>query len=379
MTDIAVIGAGVVGLSTAWLLAEAGLTVTVLDSGTAGSGVSRHAHGEIVPPAPAAQPLWRQSLLLYQRLSEHGDFEWDPEPVGTAIVADHGAEDLLPARKDAVPDGHVVDAAGLCAVEPSIAPSNAGALLLAEGRRLNPRKAVAALARCAGSAGAMLHNGVTVVGLHHAPGMWHLQTSDGSSIDARRVVVAAGFRSPRLVQDVACRIPLVGVRGRILLTEPLPPMLTRIVSDASAGAAALSAARTTMKDLATRGSESVAAAALLHQRPDGRFAIGSSWAPSLWPEDPATARHIAHAAVRRVPALADAVVEDSWSDVRPCSVDGRPIIDEIAENLYVCCGHGGEGFMNGPGSAELLTRIVLGHQTGPQATAFSARRFTPPN
>ncbi|MFJ9752871.1 NAD(P)/FAD-dependent oxidoreductase [Streptomyces chartreusis] len=377
MSDLAVIGAGVVGLSAAWLLAEADVAVTVLDSGAAGSGVSRRAHGEIVPPAPAVQPLWRESLLMYERLAGHGEFEWDATPVGTAVVADHGAEELLLARADAAPDAHRVDGAGLAAVEPAIASSSAGAVLLAEGRRLHPQRAVAILARCARNAGATVRGGVTVVALQHlGAGGWRLQTSDGDVIDVPRVVVAAGLRTPQLVEDTGVSIPLVGVRGRILLTEPLPPLLTRIISDVGAGAAALAAARTTMKDLAADRDPSVAVAVLVHQRRDGRLAIGSSWAASLRPEELCTAGQMAKAAVRRIPRLADVVVEDSWSGVRPCSVDGRPVIGEVAQGLYVCCGHGGEGFMNGPGSAALLSRIVLGRPRAPWAHLFRATRFT---
>ncbi|MGW1729053.1 NAD(P)/FAD-dependent oxidoreductase [Streptomyces sp. NPDC002306] len=382
MADVAVVGAGVVGLSTAWMLAEAGPAVTVFDSGSPNGGASGCAHGEIVPPAPAVQPLWHQSILHYQRLAEHGDFGWDQTPVGTLVMASQGEEDLLLARKKDNDANRVevrlVDAAELKAVEPSIDPAGGSALLYTEGRRINPHKAVAALARSARAAGAELSGGVTVVCLRRAAGRWQLLTSTGRCIEASKVVLATGLRTALLVQDVGCRIPLVGVRGRILLTEPLPPTLTRIVSAVSAGSAALAATRTTLNGLATAANEPAAVGALMHQRHDGRFAIGASWSPSLWPEDRFTATRIAQGAIRRIPALVDAAVEDSWSGVRPYAADGRPIIDEIAEDLYACCGHGGEGFILGPGSASLMSQIVLDRNVANTAAAFSASRFTQP-
>ena len=43
--DVAVVGAGLIGLSVAWRLAAAGLSVAVLDRGAAGAGASLAATG----------------------------------------------------------------------------------------------------------------------------------------------------------------------------------------------------------------------------------------------------------------------------------------------------------------------------------------------
>ncbi|WP_159395836.1 NAD(P)/FAD-dependent oxidoreductase [Streptomyces sp. 3211] len=380
MADVAVIGAGVVGLSTAWMLAEAGTAVTVLDSSSSEGGASGRAHGEIVPPAATVQPLWRETLAIYQRLAEHNDFGWDHTPVGTIITADRGEEKLLLARKHAN-DTHrvatrLVRAPELKTVEPAVDLSDGCALLLTEGRKINPHKAVAALAGSARAAGAALRCGVTVVGLQRTAGRWRVMSSDGRIFEATKVVLATGLGTSQLAQEVGCRIPLVGVHGRILLTEPLPTTLTRIVSAISAGPAAFAATRTTLRDLATPTHKPAAVASLMHQRQDGRFAIGASWSPALLPEGRYPATRIAKAAIRRVPILADAVIEGSWSGVRPYAVDGRPVIDEIAEGLYTCCGHGGEGFILGPGSARLMSQIVLNRPPICSTAEFSATRFS---
>nr|WP_107909026.1 FAD-dependent oxidoreductase [Streptomyces chartreusis] len=379
MAEVTVVGAGVVGLSVAWMLAEAGAAVTVVDSGPPGRGASGYAHGEIIPPSSDLQSLWRQSLAVYQRLAQHGDFGWDGQPIGTVILAHHHETGLLIARNRAYNahgvETQLVDAGQLRGMEPSIAPAGGGALVLAEGRRVNPRQTVAALAGSARSVGVELNCDITVVGLRRAAGRWQLLFADGRRTQARKVVLATGLHTSQLAQGVGCRIPLVGVRGRILVTEPLPQTLSRIVSSVAAGPAALAATRTTLGDLAA-GAPAIVAA-LMHQRRDGRFAIGASWSPALGPEDKYSPSRIAQAAVRRLPALADAAAEDSWSGVRPYAVDGRPVIDEIEEDLYACCGHGGEGFILGPGSAQLMAQIVLDRDgTHAAAASFSADRFT---
>ena len=49
--DVAVIGAGVIGLSIAWRLVERGLTVAVFDRGEAGAGTSFAATGMLAAAA----------------------------------------------------------------------------------------------------------------------------------------------------------------------------------------------------------------------------------------------------------------------------------------------------------------------------------------
>ncbi|WP_460365407.1 NAD(P)/FAD-dependent oxidoreductase, partial [Actinocorallia lasiicapitis] len=206
---------------------------------------------------------------------------------------------------------------------------------------------------------------------------WRVLTTDGRDRTFPRVVLAAGLHTTALVRDVGGDLPLFGVRGHVLLTTPLPPLLKRIIAWAGSGAALASATGLTLGTLADRTEARTPAvvAALLHQREDGRVALGASWSSSLWPEEADTTQRIARAGIRLVPALAEATVEASWSGVRPATADGLPVIDEIASGLHVCCGHGGLGFTAGPGSAELLTETMLGRSRD-EAIPFAARRLS---
>ncbi len=58
--DLAVIGAGAIGMSIGWRAAAAGLRVLVLERGEPGSGTSHHAAGMLAPVAevtPGEEPL----------------------------------------------------------------------------------------------------------------------------------------------------------------------------------------------------------------------------------------------------------------------------------------------------------------------------------
>jgi len=375
-----VVGAGVVGLSVAWQLATRGVAVTVWDAGHPGGGASGRAHGQVVPPAAALVPLWRESLRLYQELAEMGEFGWDRRPIGTLVLAWTPDElDLLGGR-DGTGDGRRLDGAAVRELEPAVSQDVVGGLALPEGRRIDPTLVVATLALAARRAGASLRTGEPVVDLVPAGERgWRLVTAGGLVADHRAVVLAAGAGTAALAGRAGRNLPIVGVRGRILLTEPLPPLLGRLLADCRLGTAtALAAARPFLGTLRGPNDHRPSVALLAHQRADGRVVLGASWSPD-GDGDPGDHRdldaRIARNALNRLPGLADARIERTWSGVRPCSPDGRPVVGRVAPGLYVCCGHGGEGFIAGPGTASLLADLVLHRPPYTDPRPFSADRF----
>ncbi|MDQ4084178.1 MAG: FAD-binding oxidoreductase [Actinomycetota bacterium] len=146
-TDIAVVGAGIVGLATAYTAAQQGLSVTVYDAAPPGSGQSagqsrlfRHAHDDprLVALAVQSRALWRA---------------WEAD-LGTQLVSDDGAVALGPAVPDRLhvlggfPDlpARRIDPAELAERLPLLAPYDGPAMLDEAGGAIRARAAVAALA-----------------------------------------------------------------------------------------------------------------------------------------------------------------------------------------------------------------------------------------
>src|SRR5262244_3410497 len=100
--DVAIIGAGVVGLGIAWRLAQRGAAVTLFDKAAAGSGAS-HAAAGMLAICAEAEP-GEQDLVALGRLSQSlwPDFAAELEAAcgcavdrrseGTLVVALHAAE-----------------------------------------------------------------------------------------------------------------------------------------------------------------------------------------------------------------------------------------------------------------------------------------------
>lgn len=146
-TDVTVIGAGVVGLSTAWQLACRGAEVLLLDAGPPGGGASHAAQGEMVPPAPPLGGLWRHSLELYERLADDHPVEYDRPPRGTLVVGLPGRPG--PAVRRTAAAGEHLAGDDLHGFEPALAPRVRAGLRYTEGRRLGPRSVVTALTAAA--------------------------------------------------------------------------------------------------------------------------------------------------------------------------------------------------------------------------------------
>ena len=69
MSDVVIVGGGIVGAACAYYASQAGLSVTVLERGTVGSGTTSRGEGNILvsdkgPGAELDLALWSRSLWL---------------------------------------------------------------------------------------------------------------------------------------------------------------------------------------------------------------------------------------------------------------------------------------------------------------------------
>jgi glycine/D-amino acid oxidase-like deaminating enzyme len=197
--DVAVIGAGVLGLSTALALAEAGVNVAVLEAATAGEGASGRNGGLVVPSLPRIGPADVRAKLGDERAARL-----------LALLA--GGADALFAlirRKsiacDAVQSGwlnpaHAAvlaprvqarvaawQAAGARCVWLDAPETRArlgsdlfhGALFDPSGGHLDPLAYTRGLARAAVAAGAVMYETSPVIGAERRGDTWRLRTARG--------------------------------------------------------------------------------------------------------------------------------------------------------------------------------------------------------
>ncbi len=202
--DIAVIGAGVLGLSVAAELRARGRGVCVIDPG--GANASSVAAGMIAPAM--------ESLLD----------PWSADPVGRAAVL-REARDLWPAFaarhgieliRDGV-DWIGPDAEGVIArlaVLGFAAEQTEAGVFCPEDWRIDPGQALAALGQ-----GVERLPGRVVAVRVQAEG-WQLTLADGAEMSARAVVLACGTTFPELPEAVLRAVDQVqAIGGRLAFTK----------------------------------------------------------------------------------------------------------------------------------------------------------------
>ena len=212
LADVVVVGAGVMGAATAWQLARSGHQVVLLDRFAAGHtcgashGASRiyrqaYGSGRYLRLAAEALPLWREleaetgaALLTITGGVDYGDQAAVAEIAGT--LAAHGVrhEWLDPERAALLWPGMRFEGPVLHQ------PDRAG--------RIHADQAVAAFTAAAGWHGAEIRRPLAVTRIEvHGEDLARVHTQD-EAIVARRVVVAAGAWTARLLDGVVPLPPL---------------------------------------------------------------------------------------------------------------------------------------------------------------------------
>jgi len=240
MPKVIVIGAGVMGASTAFRLAQAGADVTVLEAGRVGGGTSgisfawTNSHNK--PPRPYHN-LNVAGMRAHAGLREEfggtpwwhggGSVEWEP-PEGRAAQAEnverlrswgYAAEWITPRD--------------LAELEPDIDPVTVGDAPIAyfpEEGWLDPVPYAHAMLSAARRHGARLVCGARVVELVLAGDrVSGVLTADGARHEADVVVNCAGRWANDPVRDAGLHLPLAPTVGFLVFTPPVATSLSRVV------------------------------------------------------------------------------------------------------------------------------------------------------
>lgn len=367
---VAVIGAGVIGLSIAWRLAQRGGVVTVFDQGAAGTGASHAAAGmlaicaEAEPGEEALVALGRTSQALWpafaREVEEAAGVAIDLRTEGTLIVAltaDDQArlQHRLAFQKTLGLPVEWISGAEARRREPHLAPGIAGAVLSPEDHQVDNRKLVAALRMAAERAGATIHEqcGVEriVISGSRAAGV---ALADGTQVAADAVVLAAGAWSRRIDGLPAdARPPVRPVKGQTiaLRMDPTAPLLAHVVW---------------------------APGAYLVPRRDGRLIVGATVEEKGFDATLTAGGVLAllEATWRALPAVEELPIDEMWVGHRPGSRDDAPILGAAAvDGLVYATGHYRNGILLTPMTADAIARLVLDGAVEPVIAPFGIERF----
>jgi glycine oxidase len=370
--NVAIIGAGVIGLGIAWRLAARGASVAVFDKGAAGAGASHAAAGmlaacsEAEPGEEALVTLGRESQARWPafaaELEQASGIDVELRREGTLVVAltaDDQARlnhQLVFQQKLGLPL-QWISAAETRRREPHLAGKLAGAVFSPEDTQVDNRKLAAALRIAALAAGASVseHRPVSTIS-SHAGRVDGIVLADGSKVAADTVVLAAGAWSRNIAGLPAELRPAVRpIKGQMLALrmDPAAPLLTHVVW---------------------------APGAYLVPRRDGRLLVGATveekgYDTSLTAGGVLT---LLEAAWRVVPAVEELPIDEMWVGHRPGSRDDAPILGAgPLDGLVYATGHHRNGILLTPITADTIARLILDDLADPLIRPFGIERFAP--
>jgi D-amino-acid dehydrogenase len=408
-THVVVIGAGIVGLSTAYHLQQKGISCTVIDSkgpagetsfGNAGSvsvasifpqatpGIAKKALQMLMDPLSPLKVNWRRPATVLPWLWQFWQAAtWrrvcaevnalaalnrDAATCWQAMARDIDAESLLQSvgflhvysdRKNFDDDAwqrdwmrergfrfELLNRDALLALEPALGLSFECGVLETDSLMVSDPGAF-----CRHLADVLQQRGVkivnaTVTQLQHLAHGVNVMHQHGN-INASHVVIAAGVWTNRLLAPFDVQLPIIPARGYHLMFQPEPNVVNRPV---------LWCERYMVLTPMQQGLRMTSIKELTSLDCDPRFGF---------------IRRLREEAKKVFPTL-PFDVQSEWMGNRPCTPDSLPVIGQVRDlPIYVASGHGHLGLTQGPVTGKLAAQLLSEKATDIDLTPFSVARF----
>jgi D-amino-acid dehydrogenase len=408
---VAVVGAGMVGLATAWFLQERGVEVVVLDREGVAAGSSWGNAGWLTPgiatplpePAvlkyglravlspsspvyvpPSADPkflkfvtgftrhstmkAWKKAMASLVPVNDLSLESFDLLKAGGVQADTHEAKSFLASFRTAqerttlLEEIEHIHAAGqhiefealdgdqARAIEPSLSDEIGAAILLKGQRFINPGEFVHKLADSVKERGGKVVDGATVTGVRDTGHGVVIGTSQGSVEEFDAVVLATGAWLGQLARQFGVRKVVQAGRGYSFSVE---------VDHVPNGPVYFPAERVACTPIGDR----LRVAGMMEFRK---------------PEAALDQRRIKAIAEAARPLLRGADLDnrqDEWVGSRPCTADGLPLIGATkSPRVFAAGGHGMWGITLGPVTGRLLAETMVTGKQVEQLRPFSPLR-----
>ncbi|AKK04302.1 glycine oxidase ThiO [Corynebacterium epidermidicanis] len=339
MLDVAIVGGGIIGLSTAWVLLKRGYNVQVFDPDPA-SQASFAAAGMLAPVSevvwdqPGLYPLMRRSRELFPdfaaAVAEESGMDVGYLPSETLVCAGDNADRVylreLIELQSSIGEVTLLSAREARALEPGLGPGVVGAVHIPGDHQVDPRKFCAALLR-------ILDDRVVRAKVVDAK-QGAITLDDGTVVTADKVVLANGLAATDFVD-----LPLRPVHGDVLrlrVPKHAMPLVSRTVR------------------AVVRGRP-----VYVVPRSDNQIVLGAtSREDSLWGVSAEGVHQLLRDAHHIVPGIWECEIEEMTARARPGSPDDIPFIGEVSPGLIVSTGYFRHGILLSAIGAELTADVV---------------------
>jgi glycine/D-amino acid oxidase-like deaminating enzyme len=413
--DVVVIGGGIIGTSTALLLAERGVSVALCEKGLIGAEQSGRNWGWVrqMGRDPAELPLAIRSLALWRGMNERVGAETGFRQTGiTYLCAGErevaGYEEWLRHARAYQVASKLIRSDALSGLLPGISNGFAGGLHTATDGRAEPIKATSAIAQAAARAGAHVITNCAVRGIERSAGRVSGVVTERGPITCSSVVLAGGAWSRLFAGNAGVDFPQLKILGSVARIGPVDGVPDMPVGGGDFafrkrldGGFSVAMRNANVAPIVPDSFRLFAdfAPTLVRQWHELKLRIGSrfiaEWrTPRRWSLDeispfervrvldPLPVERFNRDGLRKVaaafPAFAGARIVQQWAGLIDVTPDAVPVIGPVdaIPGFFLASGFSGHGFGIGPGAGELMADLVMGKQPSVDPQPFRLDRFS---
>jgi D-hydroxyproline dehydrogenase subunit beta len=351
-SEVAIVGAGIVGAACAYELAKQSVSVIVFDRGFIGCGATAAGMGHIVvmDDSEAQFALTRYSQTLWDDFESELPADVEFERCGTIWVAANEEEMAEVRRKHAYygqrgVGAQILNASELREAEPNLRESLAGGLLVSGDSVLYPPCAAAHLLNRARESSAKVRLSTSV--RHIGCGTVSLTNE---TVSAGFIVNAAGQYAPNLTAGMNIKPR----KGHLVITDRYPGMIRHQLVELGY-----------LKSAHSVTTDSVAFN--VQPRKTGQVLIGSSRQHDADdpPVDTKILARMLERAFEYVPALRSTSSIRTWTGFRAATPDSLPLIGPHPDDpsVILAAGHEGLGITTSLATGRLVADQILGRRS----------------
>lgn len=369
VSDVIIIGGGVIGCSIAYNLSKKGVKVLVIEEKEIGHGGSSRNGGGV---RQSARDLRELPLAMYAvkniwpNLSEELGTNVEYYQSGNLRLGK--TEEHMKILENVVSQGRslgleldIISQQEVREICPYCSDEVIGASYCKTDGHGNPMLTTLAYYKKAIELGAKFIVGEKVESITFSKGKIDGVKTKTDEYKAPKVIVAAGLESRKIINKLGIDVPMQGVLVEAMITEAQPQMFAQMIGTAASDFYG-------------------------HQTEHGSFVFGGMTGiePFASLEEEAVTRNVTAPSISRAilkyfPILENANITRTWAGFLDITADKVPVLSEVDEipGLILACGFSGHGYGISPIVGVLMSQMVLEEALTLPLDAFRYDRFLP--
>lgn len=414
--DVVVIGGGIIGVSTAFELAERGLKVALCEKGGIGHEQSSRNWGwvRISRRDPRELPLMAQALPLWDGLAARigKDVGYTRAGILFTCADDQSYEEHERWKRnldDYPVSARMVSGAELGNLLPEVNRLQVkGALYTPDDGRAEPQQAAPAIAEGARAQGAFILTECAVRGIERSAGRVSGVITERGPIACSSVVLAGGAWSSLFCSPLSVHLPQLKVLNSVIRTTPLEggPQSAIWANDFAVrkrqdGGYTVASGHENIADIVPDSFRYARQfwPAFKHEHASLSLRLGQRFfqeavLPRRWALDEASpfeyrrvldpvpsisqSNRALESLTKAFPIFSNVRIAQRWGGMIDVTPDAVPVISAVdaVPGFFIATGFSGHGFGIGPAAGRLMANLVTGETPIVDIKAFSLSRFS---